>query len=104
MQQLVTPHPQPDATAPRLHRLRLRNPVADTYGDTILLMLPLVALALLSPDPELATWFNGSAPIYLIAITGLAAYRLAKVVPAALWSPAFWLLVVAALFFGFGPL
>lgn len=85
---------------------RTRNPIADIYLSTTLLLLPLVALSLaLSPaDTALAAWSNGNSPIYLIGVLGLAAYRIARAVPSATWSPAFWLLISSAVFFGFGPL
>lgn len=85
---------------------RWRNPIPNIYGNTLIMLVPLVALTIiLTPlDAKIINWYNGTAPIYLVFVTGFSAYRVARAVPAALWSPAFWLLVSTAVFFGFGPL
>jgi len=85
---------------------RAPNPIARIYGQTLLLLLPLVAVSgvLSSPGASLATSFNTFAPMYLIGALGVAAYRIARAVPAALWSPAFWLLTASVVFLGLAPL
>lgn len=91
----------------RLSKARRRSsPVENIYLKVNLLLLPLVVMtfALSSPSIELSDWSNRVLPIYLIGVLSWAAYRLARVVPAAIWSPAFWCLVSSAVFFGFGPL
>jgi len=92
--------------APSRARLASRNPIGDIYGTTLVLLLPLAfaAIALSPPDAALADWFNGTAPLYLITVMAISGYRVTRALPSALWSPAFWLPVTTAIFFGFGPL
>ena len=106
MQQIIHSTQHPSMTAISLPWRRWRNPIADIYGQVLLMLLPLVVLTLiLSPlDARSINWFNRLAPLYLVFVNAFSAYRMARAVPAALWSPAFWLLVSTAVFFGFGPL
>lgn len=106
MQRLIRPPRRATPIAPAQLQDSSPNPIAHIYGLTVILLLPLIVLTIALPpnDTEIANWYNGTATIYLIAVTGLAAYRIARAAPSALWSPAFWILVSSAVFFGFGPL
>jgi len=89
-----------------LRRPRWRNPILCIYGNALIMLLPLVALTIMlgRPSATVVDWYNAIGPGYLMVVTAYAAYRVARTLPAALWSPAFWLLASSAVFFGFGPL
>lgn len=85
-----------------------RRRVARAYGETLLMLFPLILLYWLIPiASDLKSsynFINGTAPIYFIAVLGFLAARVSKLMPDSLWSGLFWFPVQAAVFYGFGPL
>ena len=47
---------------------------------------------------------NGWAPIYFMVALTYPAYRMMRISPDSVWTPAFWLPLSSAVFYGFGPL
>lgn len=95
------------ATAHR-HNKRNANPVSACYRRILRNMLPLLvfylACQLIDGDETFYRVVNGSAPVYLILALLLPAYRLVRVSAESLWTPAVWLPISSAVFYGFGPL
>lgn len=82
--------------------------VSSVYSRSLLLLVPLnlvyVAYSGIGAESGLHELVNALAPLYFVAILIWLSHSTAKRVPEAIWSPAFWLPLQSAVFFGFGPL
>ena len=87
-------------------RRRPGDPIVAGYTSGLALLAPLTLLCILMPfqTDASAESFNTLGPFYYIGILAMTAYGILRRLPEALWTPAFWLPVSMALFFGFGPL
>ena len=95
--------PYPKMSMPIRH---FENPIEKIYRHTLLVLFPFICLTIIisPPEPEIANWYNCWGPIFLTGVLVVAGYRIARALPAALWSPAVWMVISSAVFFGFGPL
>ncbi|MEP4484842.1 MAG: hypothetical protein ABJ013_04360 [Halioglobus sp.] len=91
-----------------LHNSLQTRSVSRCYWHTLCGLFPLLvfylACQLVDGTVEFYTRVNGLAPVYLMLALLLPAYHLMRINPETIWSPAFWLPVSSAVFYGFGPL
>lgn len=107
MQRILVDRRLDKMVLPSAHAVsQLRNPISRIYAKTLLLLLPLLftCVAFSPVDWDFAIAFNRTAPFYLIGIMVFALYRTIRAIPDSIWSPAAWLPIQTAIFFGFGPL
>ena len=82
--------------------------VSRCYSHILCGLFPLLVFYLACQIADDAAGFytavNGLAPVYLMLVLLLPAYQLMRTNPETVWSPAFWLPVSSAVFYGFGPL
>lgn len=97
----------PSRKLPGLKRSR-KISIGSLYGKGLILLVPLNCLYwILSGErhgSEVYSFINMSAPIYFISVLAWLSGRVVNGIPETIWSPAFWLPVQSAVFYGVGPL
>jgi hypothetical protein len=98
----------PSLTASSLSEVNPRLIIRRVYRKMFLVLTPLLLFYLISSlfrgGSDFYSVVNGIAPVYLFLALLLPLYNVVVKVPESVWSPAVWLPISLAVFFGFGPL